>query len=93
MRPPCAAKFPGGTQEQYKAVHDSLDVGRPDGCIVHSAGPIDGGWGVIDFWDSTEAFERFVEGKLMPAVQQLGERGFPSPPERKEFPVQNLEQY
>lgn len=27
------------------------------------------------------------QGRLMPAVGELGDRAFPSPPERKEFPV------
>ena len=46
-------KFAGGTHEQYQAVHDTVNasspLGRADGLLVHSAGPIDGGWGVIDF--------------------------------------------
>ena len=90
-------KFAGGTQEQYQAVHDTVNasspLGRADGLLVHSAGPIDGGWGVIDFWESTEAFERFTQNKLMPVMQQLGDRGFPNPPERKDFTVHNLEQH
>jgi hypothetical protein len=90
-------KFPGGTQEQYQAVHDAVNAGSPldraDGLLVHSAGPIDGGWGVIDFWESSEAFDRFTQDKLMPVLQQLGERGFPSPPEAEHFTVRNLEQH
>ena len=68
-------------------------LGRADGLLVHSAGPIDGGWAVIDFWESTEAFDRFTQNKLMPVTQQLGDRAFPSPPERKDFTVHNLEQH
>ena len=90
-------KFPGGTQEQYQALHDAVNasspLGRGDGLLVHSAGPIDGGWGVIDFWESSEAFDRFAQDRLMPVIQQLGDRGFPSPPERKDFAVHNLEQH
>ena len=61
------------------------------GMIVHSAGPVDGGWGVIDFWESRDAFDRFVGARLMPRLQGLGDRGFPNPPDVKEFPVHNLE--
>src|SRR6202023_1655817 len=45
-------KFNGGTQENYDAAHAVMDIGTdpPEGMIVHSAGPVDGGWGVIDFW-------------------------------------------
>jgi hypothetical protein len=90
-------KFAGGTQEQYQAVHDTVNASSPldraDGLLVHSAGPIDGGWGVIDFWESAEAFDRFTQDKLMPVIQQLGDRAFPNPPERKDFTVHNLEQH
>jgi hypothetical protein len=85
-------KFPGGTQQQYDAVHAHLDVDNnpPDGLIFHSAGPIDDGWGIIDFWESAEAFDRFAQGRLMPAVGELGDRAFPGPPDRKEFPVHHF---
>jgi hypothetical protein len=86
-------KFSGGTQRQYEAVHGRVDsVGKPpDGMIFHSAGPIEGGWGVIDFWESREAFDRFVGERLQPAIQGLGDQGFPAPPDVKEFPVHAIE--
>ena len=61
-------KFVGGTQENYDAAHGvmEIDSNPPEGMIVHAAGPVDGGWGVIDFWESREAFDRFVSGRLMP---------------------------
>lgn len=86
-------KFSGGTQENYDAAHGvmEVDTNPPEGMIVHSAGPIDGGWGVIDFWESRQAFDNFVGERLMPRLQGLGDRGFPSPPDVKEFPVHNLQ--
>ncbi len=86
-------KFAGGTQENYDAAHAvmEIDSNPPEGMIVHSAGPVDGGWGVIDFWASRDAFDRFVSERLMPNLQGLGERGFPNPPDVKEFPVHNLQ--
>jgi hypothetical protein len=85
-------KFPGGTQEQYESVHGHMDIANdpPAGLIFHSAGPIDEGWGVIDFWESSEAFDRFAQGRLMPAVGELGDRAFPGPPDRRDFPVHNF---
>jgi heme-degrading monooxygenase HmoA len=82
-------KFDGGTQEQYEAVHEAMrvDLDPPAGLIFHSAGPIDGGWGVIDFWESREAFDAFVESRLGPTMGQLGERGMAGPPDLREFPV------
>ncbi len=58
-----------------------------EGLIFHSAGPIDGGWGVIDVWESRDAFDAFLGGRLRQAVGELGDRGFPGPPDIKEFPV------
>jgi hypothetical protein len=86
-------KFSGGTQENYDAAHTVMDMeaNPPEGLIVHSAGPVEGGWGVIDFWESRDAFDRFVGERLMPRLQGLGARGFPNPPDVKEFPVHNLE--
>lgn len=85
-------KFPGGTQGQYETVHGHMNVESdpPEGIIFHSAGPIDGGWGVIDFWESREAFDRFASGRLMPAVQELGDSALPGPPDVHEFPVHNI---
>jgi hypothetical protein len=85
-------KFSGGTQAQYDAVHGHMDIDNdpPEGLIFHSAGPIDEGWGVIDFWESAEAFDRFVQGRLMPAIGELGDGAFASPPDRKDFPVHHF---
>jgi hypothetical protein len=85
-------KIDGGTQEQYEALHSlmNIDQNPPEGLILHSAGPIDGGWGVIDFWESREAFDRFMASTLGPAAQQLGDQGFTSQPDVKEFPVHNI---
>ncbi len=85
-------KFDGGTQEQYEAAHGGMDIdgNPPEGLIFHSAGPIDEGWGVIDFWESREAFDRFVRERFQQVHGQLGDRAFQSPPDIKEFPVHNF---
>ena len=85
-------KFEGGTEEQYDTVHGHLDVdgNPPEGLILHSAGPIDGGWGVIDFWQSREAFDAFASKRLVPGIQELGDRGMPNPPDIREFAVHHI---
>jgi hypothetical protein len=85
-------KFAGGTQQQYDAVQSHMDVDNnpPDGLIFHSAGPIDGGWGVIDFWESSDKFDAFLQGRLGQAIGELGEKAFQGPPERREFPVHHI---
>jgi len=85
-------KFAGGTQEQYDAVHQSMgiDENPPPGLIFHSAGPIEDGWGVIDFWESREAFDSFLAGRLQPGLADLGDRAFQGPPDIKQFPVHHF---
>jgi hypothetical protein len=85
-------KFDGGTQEQYEAVNAQMNAEEdpPDGLIFHAAGPIDGGWGVIDFWESRGHFDRFLGGRLAQAIEELGDKAPPGPPDVKEFPVHNM---
>ena len=84
-------KFPGGTQEQYLAIHDHLDVENrpPEGLIFHSSGPIDGAGRDRFLATTRNAFDQFAQSKLMPATAELGDRAFPEPPEIREFPVHN----
>jgi hypothetical protein len=86
-------KFSGGTQANYDAAHAIMEVDTdpPAGMLVHSAGPVDGGWGIIDFWESREAFDSFVRDRLMPRLQTLGDQRFPNPPDVKQFEVHNLQ--
>ena len=51
----------------------------PRGCYYHIAGPIDGGWRVIEVWESEEAQGRFQAERLNPAFEAVGvERVTPS---------------
>jgi len=83
--------FAGGTQEQYDAINAEMDVegNPPEGLVFHSAGPMDGGWNVIDFWESRGAFDRFQQERLGPAIAALGDKAPPNPPSIKEFEVYN----
>jgi quinol monooxygenase YgiN len=85
-------KFDGGTQEQYDALHSHMrvDENPPEGLIFHSAGPIEGGWGVIDFWESRDAFDRFAQSRLQQSLQELGDQTMQGPPDIKEFTVHNI---
>lgn len=82
-------KFAGGTQEQYEAVHGAVDADAnpPEGMLFHMAGPVDGGWGIIDAWESRGHFDTFQAERLMPAIQSLGDRAPQGPPDIKEFPI------
>ncbi len=80
-------KIPGVTQEQFDAVHDHVNPDRdpPSGLLFHASGPIDDGWGIIDFWESRADFDAF-EGRIAAGIEAAGVH--PSgPPDIKEFPV------
>jgi hypothetical protein len=85
-------RFSGGNQDQYEMVHAYVGFAGnpPEGLIFHVGGPIYGGWGVQEVWVSYEAFDRFVAGRLQPALQALGGRGLPNPLEVDEFPVHRI---
>ncbi len=55
------AEVMGQTLEGYQAVFDALApvYARTPGFIAHFSHPIEGGWCVMDVWESRERFERF----------------------------------
>jgi hypothetical protein len=85
-------KFDDGTAEQYDAVEEELGVedNPPDGLIFHSAGPVPGGWNVVDVWESRGHFDRFQEERLGPALEAVGDAALPGPPSINEFEVHNF---
>jgi hypothetical protein len=67
---------PQGTKQQYDEVSEVMFPGGvmqnlPEGLIIHTAGPAEGGWYVYDVWESKEAFERFHQEKLGPAISKV----------------------
>jgi hypothetical protein len=85
---------PEGSQEMYEAlttkIFGSLQPAvLPEGLIFHTAGPRDeGGWRVIDVWESEDAFWQFFDAKVLPAAGELGQ----APPESRPtfFAIHNL---
>lgn len=67
-------KLPGVTQEQFDAAHDHINPDRSPwpGMLFHSSGPIDGGWGVIDFWESRADFDAHLESNIQPGIAASG---------------------
>ncbi len=71
----------GMTQQQYNQVLRDLEakgLGAPKGRLHHVAGPIEGGWFVVDVWESEEA--------LVPIIAATG--AALSPP--RIIPVHNI---
>src|SRR4051812_47146961 len=67
-------EIPGGTRAQYDQVMEKLQLGDslPPGGLYHVAGPMEGGWRVVDVWESQEAFDAFLHSKLGRAIQEAG---------------------
>ena len=83
-------KLPGITQEQFDKAHDHINPDRTPlkGLLFHASGPIDGGWGIIDFWESRADFDAFAP-RITDAIAAAGiERQ--GPPDIKEFPVHEM---
>ena len=71
---------PYGSQEIYERA--SAGMSLPLGGSVHVAGPgPQGGWRVIEVWDSEEEARRFVRNTLGPALRAAGAQGPPPSPD------------
>ena len=79
---------PWGTREAYEAIRAHLGLERPAGGIFHVAGPSpNGGWRVIEVWESEQEADTFFRERFLPALQTLGLAG--PPPPREFWPVHN----
>jgi quinol monooxygenase YgiN len=61
------------TAEAYDAVNAKAGVKEdpPQGLIVHTAGAAAGGFRIFDVWESREAYDRFREERLLPAIREV----------------------
>ena len=72
--------------EEYEAArkHVNWEGDVPPGAMFHVVAVTENGVRVTDVWESAEAFNAFVQDRLMPGVQQLG---IPGQPEVEILPV------
>jgi hypothetical protein len=87
----------GVTEESYKQLSEKMfgsfpmpEDQAPDGCLIHTAGQGEQGWYIYDVWESQEHFQRFVEGKLRPAMDSIEVGGGGAPPQPQFFPISTL---
>ena len=73
------------TQGQYDKIIELLQGTLANGRIFHAAGPTEGGWRVIDVFESQAAFEAFAQA-LGPIVQKAGAE----PPQITVWPLHTL---
>ncbi len=79
-----------GSQEIYDKVREQLGLKEkhPPGRTLHIAGPSpNGGWRVIELWESEEDADRFFKERLEPALKAVG--GLTGPPQRQLWSVYN----
>jgi len=75
------AFFSGGTEAHYAALRAALgDVPEPRHRILFAAGPAEGGFQVVQVWETRADLERFNAEVDLPALSRLGSAGFPAPP-------------
>ena len=49
-------ELPGMTREQYEQAVRELNLsGPPPGSHLHASGPMEGGWRIVEVWESEEA--------------------------------------
>jgi hypothetical protein len=66
--------FPEGVgTDMYDGVQAEMNIASdpPEGLIFHWAGEVDGKWTISDVWESREAYERFRDERLSPAIQKV----------------------
>jgi hypothetical protein len=82
-------EWPGLTQQQYEMSMKELrlDANPPVGALFHVAGPMTGGWRVVDVWESAEAFQRFSEERIVPTVMKIG---ITTQPRVEVYPAHNV---
>lgn len=61
------------------------DAPAPAGRLLFAAGPVDGGWQVVQVWSSQAELDAFNREHFLPALASLGTGGFPAPPTLTDF--------
>jgi hypothetical protein len=72
-------RWDGVTPGQYEVAREQVgwEQHRPEGGLIHIASFTEEGLRVTDVWETAEDFNRFVESRLMPVVQEIGIEGEP----------------
>ena len=79
---------PNGSQDLYERVLAIAGAERPVGGIAHVAGPSpNGGWRVIEVFESEEDAQRFFAERVRPAFEAVGAD---APPPPQIWPVHNV---
>ena len=83
------AEIPDLTRDQYESVVKKVnESGSPAGALFHAGGPIEGGYRVVEVWETREAADAFYGSAL------LAEAAAASPPPKiiMTWPVYGIDQ-
>jgi hypothetical protein len=79
--------------DMYDGVQEAMDIASdpPEGLVFHWAGEVDGSWTITDVWESRQAYDRFREERLFPAIKKVSGMDPASGPQPSiiEFEVHN----
>ena len=66
------AEVPEMTQEMVDGMTAQLmeQQKAQSGFVIHANGPIDGGWGVTEVWETQEAWDSWYEGTIKPNLPE-----------------------
>ncbi len=67
-------RMPSEAAQLYEPLNRELGVHKdrlPDGLIHHFATKTKDSFDIFEFWDSQEAFDRFANDRLLPALKKL----------------------
>ena len=78
----------GMTREQYEQGMRELNLsGPPPGSHLHASGPIEGGWRIVEVWESEEAANAFYGSELF---QQMVRSTGTAPPNITSYPIEGV---
>jgi quinol monooxygenase YgiN len=64
------------SREVYETINEKMFGSKQpqviDGLIIHTAGDGPDGFCVVDVWESRDAFDDFMNGRVMPALEEAG---------------------
>ena len=80
------------TADEYAQVNEKLGDATPEGAILHAGCNLGGDrWKSVDVWESAEAFQSFVQDKLIPAIAEVNPDA-PQAAEPEILEIQDLQQ-
>ena len=80
------------TPENYEKVNEKIGDAAPEGLILHTVSDLGGDrWKLVDVWESAEAFQNFVQNKLIPAIAEV-DPDAPQAPEPEILEIHELQQ-